>query len=282
MVAPMPISERELEDFKTWLVRYGRSKGTAAQYARNVRRAFEDGDPLSKLTDPDLSPKYLHLIKASLKAFSQFNDNSHLLLELQKVRLPPSRRRAAGVALSKSEWEALRQEIDDAAYLKEPTRAVLGMLACRGFRVGDVLRLKRKEVAKALKKEVLEYEGKGRKRLRFTVSPHWKPYLGTFVEHRDWDRVEDLISPGAEDRRKSAGKAVSRALEKCGTAIGLDPEELHPHLLRKTYATLYYGKCSDPELLRQHMQWQSVEVAMGYVKELSQKQLDAVADELFD
>lgn len=281
----MPIPQEELDSFKTWLVRYGRAPDTAAQYARNVRRAFEEEDPLDKLTDRDLSPKYLHLIKASLKAYSEFSGDSDLLLEVQKVRLPASRRRRGGVALSRDEWIALREEIDEWDRLKEPMRAELGMLVCRGFRSGDVLRLKRKEVTRALKKGVLEYEGKGRKRLQFAVSDNWKPYLEIFADHDKWERVEDLISPGAKEgptRRKAAGKAVARKLEKCGERIGLDPEDLHPHLLRKTYATLYYDKCRDPEMLRQHMQWASVEVAMGYVKERSQKELNAIADELFD
>lgn len=280
----MEISEDDLNDYQLWLRKYGRSKDTAEQYAMNVRRAYEAGGPLERLVDTDLSPKYLRLIQASLKTWAEFCKDDELSEELKLIKLPPAIRRKVSTPLTEKEWKNLRTEIEEASYLREPMRGELGMLACRGFRRGDVLRLKRKEVTNALRKGVLDYEGKGRKRLNFTVAPYWRGYLEIFASYKGWDRVEDLISPRTkpETRRASAGKAVDRALKKCGAKVGLDPQDIHPHLLRKTYATLYYQKCLDATMLQAHMQWSDVSTALGYVSAGSVGRLDAVADSLFD
>jgi integrase len=279
----MHVTEEDLDDYRAWLMKYGRNKDTADQYAVNVRRAYEAGGPMERLVDTDLSPKYLQLIKAALKGWAEFCKDGELTADLKKMKLPPALRRKESVPLTQEEWKNLRAEVEEASYLKDPMRAELGLLVCRGFRQGDVLRLKRKEVTSALRKGVLDYEGKGRKRLVFTVAPYWRHYLEIFVSYKDWNRVEDLISPRSKptNRRASAGKSVSRALERCGARVGLDPEDVHPHLLRKTYATLYFAKCLDPVKLQKHMQWSDVSTALGYVGAGKVEELDAIADSLF-
>jgi integrase len=280
----MEIESSPLEEYSAWLRKFGRSESTAEQYVVNVRRAYAAGGPFARLTDGDLSPKYLQLIKASLKTWAQFLGDEELLADIRKVRLPPAIRREEGVPLTVKEWKSLRSEIDSADYLKEPVRAELGMLVCRGFRVGDVLRIKRKEVTDALRKGVIDYEGKGRKRLLFTVAPSWRGYLEILASFKDWERVEDLICPKSKPgkvRRASSAKVITRALNKCAAIVGLDPDDVHPHLLRHTYATLFYEKCKDPVQLQHHMQWASISVAMAYVGRSSREQLDVIADSLF-
>lgn len=282
----MSIDQSELDGFESWLLRYGRGQDTADQYVKNVRLAFERGDPLRKLTDKDLSPKYLRLIKSSLAAFADYSEDDELAADLKRMKLPPALRRKESVPLSKEEWQDLRSEIAEASYLihREPLRAGLTMLVCRGFRRSDMLRIKRDEVRDALRKGVLDCEGKGRKRLRFTVADYWAGALETFDSNRsEWERVEDLICPKAkpESRRASAGKVISRMLKKCGGFVGLEPQDVHPHLLRKTYATLFYQSCQDPAKLQAHMQWESIEVAMGYVSAGNVEELDDIASGLF-
>lgn len=283
----MAIEQSELDRFESWLLRYGRGQDTADQYVRKVRLAFEHDDPLRKLVDKDLSPKYLRLIKSSLSAYADFSEDAELAADLKRMKLPPPKRRKEKVPLSEMEWRELRGEISEAVYLRhhEPIRAGLNMLVCRGFRVADMLRIKRNEVSDALRRGVLDCEGKGRKRLRFTVADYWADSLETFDRNlSDWDRVEDLICPKASDatRRASSGKAISRALKRCGKRVGLDEEDVHPHLLRHTYATLFYNQVKDPAKLQAHMQWDSIEVAMGYVNAGSVEELDSVAAGMFE
>lgn len=275
--------EHTLEGFHSWLRRYGRGESTADTYVNNVKRAFSQyDDPLEKLVE-DQSPKYLRVIRSSLRAWAEFVEDEDFTKELKKIRLPPARRVKEEPALTKKQWNRLRAEINDADYISDPVRGELGMLVNRGFRCGDVLRLKSSEVKEALRSGVLSYEAKGRRRLFFTVASSWREYLEIFADFKHWNRVEDLISPYAHEdtRKKSAGKAISRALGQCGGRIGIAPENMHPHLLRATYSTLYYRICQDPVKLQAHMQWASIETAMGYVQADDREELDSIAESLF-
>jgi len=273
-----------LEEFHGHLLRSGLGKSTADTYVANVRRAFDEyEDPVEKLVDRRLSPNYLHTIRASLRAWADFSDDAGLTADLSKksIRLPPALRQKEKPPLTKQQWIDLREEIEDSDRLADPVRGELGMLVNRGFRCGDVLRLKKTEVQNALSSGVLDYEGKGRKRLTFTVAKHWRPYLAIFADYDDWERVEDLVAPYShpDTRRASGGKAIARELEGCGNSIGIS--DLNPHLLRHTYATQYYRICKDPEKLRAHMQWASIETAMRYVREDNREELDSIAESMF-
>lgn len=271
----------DLQGFHSWLLRYGRSDGTADQYVAHVRRALELSDPLEKLVDRDLSANSLQTARAALKAYAAFCEDEELLKEISRVRLPPARRLHEEAALDKETWKELRAEIDGAEYLSDPMRGELGMLATRGFRCGDVLRLRRDDVAQALKSGILSYEAKGRRRLEFSVTKSWRGYLEIFADFSGWDHVWDLISPEAKKPKLAAAKAVERALEKCAEEIGVDTEDIHPHLLRKTYATYYYELCQDPVKLKDHMQWAKIETAMLYVQPFAHRELDAIAEKMF-
>lgn len=275
----------ELESFRSWLMKYGRSESTADQYAAHIRRAFELDDPMMRFSNRDLSPKYLRLTKAALKAWATFSEDASLLKEVDQLRLPPALRQKEDVPLTSDEWKGLRLEVDSAEYLCDPVRAALGLLVCRGFRCGDVLRLKRSEVVTGLRKGTLNFKGKGSKRLNFTITDSWRVYLEVFLDDKDWERVEDLVSPKSpkgKTRGKSAAQVLSRALDKCCSKAGISPEDMHPHLLRHTYATLFYDKCKNPAKLQVHMGWGDIKIAMGYVNAGNQEELDAVAESLFD
>jgi integrase len=75
---------------------------------------------------------------------------------------------------------------------------------------------------------------------------------------------------------------ITRSLEKCALNIGLDVDDVHPHLLRHTYATRYYEACQDPKKLQDHMSWANIATAMNYVGQSSREELDAIADAMFD
>jgi integrase len=276
----------QLEAFQVWLRKYGRTASTADRYAKCVSVSYKEyDDPTEKLIDDDLAPLYLRTLRAALKAWAEFHNNSDLAEELSKIRLPPGIRQAPKAPLSVEEWRILRKEINEGKWLtNEAMRAELGMMACRGFRVSDVLRIKKEEVEEALLQGVLAYQGKGRKRIEFTVAPIWRPYLEILAaQGGEWERVEDLISPKSKPkaRRASATRKVERTLIRCGKKAGIE-KSLHPHLLRHTYATRYYEACKDPMMLKEHMQWSNVNTALGYVDAGKVTELDKVASSLFE
>ncbi|MBT8453026.1 MAG: tyrosine-type recombinase/integrase [Deltaproteobacteria bacterium] len=276
---------KELGGFSAWLGDYGLDGGTIRLYVHDVKRAYAQGGPLRRLRDRELAPKTLRHIKAACRGFARFRGDDGLLTELDKIRLPAPIRKTAKVPLAREELFALVDEIDRADYLDEAMRAELGLMASRGFRCGDVLRLKRREVKAALRQGTLAYEAKGRRRLEFKVLGTFRPYLDLLVSHPRWERVEDLISPRAAEatRRQAAGRAAARALGLCGANVGI--EGLYPHRLRRTYAVEYLRALGpDPFAaikLQQHMQWASLQTAMGYVDHDRGSELDDVAESMW-
>jgi integrase len=279
------VKKRELQRFCEWLFDYGLSGGTVKLYRHDVKKAYAEGGPLKRLRNNDLAPKTLRHILAACRRWARFCNDEELLVELEKMRLPAPRRKTAKVPLARDDLFALLNEIDGADYLEEPMRAELGLMAARGFRCGDVLRLKRREVQSALRQGTLAYEAKGRRRLEFRVLPTFRSYLELLACEKRWERVEDLISPHAQEetRRDAAGRATARALEACGNEIGI--EGLYPHRLRRTYATEYLRALGpDPFAavkLQQHMQWASLQTAMGYVDHDRGQALDDVAERMW-
>jgi len=278
------VTDKSIDGFRQWLRRRGRGDGTVKSYLYQVRRCVEFEDPVERLLDTSKSPKYVHTIAAALRAWAKYTKDKELELELSEIRLPAAKRVKERSVLTKEEWKKLRSEIDEADYITDPVRAGLGIMANRGFRRGDVLRLRKPEIASALKTGTLVYEAKGRKRLSFPLNDHWGSYLELVMKtpkRVKWERVYDLVSPASKvgSRMDTAGSTLSRALTYCGEAVGID--EIHPHLLRKTYATYFYEACKDPVKLKDHMQWSNIETAMLYVAASNRGELEAVAESIF-
>ncbi|MDP2607264.1 MAG: site-specific integrase [Deltaproteobacteria bacterium] len=273
----MPTDE-ELQGFHKWLRKRGRCQGTADLYTYQVRRSYTGGeDPLDRLLDDTAAPKTLHSIASALRAWAQHTRNDALKHEISEISLPAASRISEKKVLTRKQWLDLRQEIDQADYIDDPVRGVLGLMAARGFRRGDVLRLTRDVIKDSFTSGTLTYVAKGRRRLSFPVTRHWEASLKLCYPRKD-ETVAECVSPG--HTLGAAEKTVSRALTACGEEVGI--AKINPHLLRKTYATYYYEACKDPVKLKDHMQWAAIETAMLYVAQSSQKDLEAVADTLFE
>jgi integrase len=276
-------------DFRDWLGEFGLSPGTIDVYARDVDIANGTGPGLiARLRDDELAPKTRRRILASARRWAEYTKNTRLTEQLKRLRLPPPRRKAAKVPLAREQLFALIDELGKGD-LEAPMRGVIGMMACRGFRCGDVLRLRRTELDAARAGGTLSYEAKGRRRIEFKLLKTYRRYLVQLADAPgDWDRVCDLIAPGGEDafkkRMRAAAKAVERELVKLGTRAGIG--SLHPHRLRRTYAVEYLRSMhGDPEALiklTQHMQWASMATAMEYVDHARGAELDDVAERIFD
>lgn len=278
----------ELLDFHDWLLDEGVSADTAEAYAGDVARSFRLADgPRDRLRDDELAPKTRRRILAAFRRWAQFQQDADLAEKLRRLgkRLPAPARKIPKNPLTREEWFTVLDEIDSADYLHDAMKAQLGMMASRGFRCADVLRLKRSEITAALSSGELNYQAKGARRLRFRVLDAYRPYLELLSDYRRYRRVEDLISPQSAEgrgRRRAASRAVERALIVVGQEVEID--ELYPHRLRRTYASEYLRALgNDPEALpklQQHMQWGSIATALEYVDHERGAQLDAVAEEM--
>jgi integrase len=280
----MPTDE-DFKAFEKWLDDRGRSRGTIGLYSNDIRAAFAAGGFPARLRDPRLAPKTRHRIRTAGRQWARRFGDTELEQLLRDFRLPKPRRATAKTPITRDELFALIDEIDRADYLQPAMRAVLGMLACRGFRIGDVLRLRRVELRAAVESGVLSFEAKAGARLEFRLLSTFKRHALTLANAGGkWSQVDALISPRAKrERRKAAARAVARSLTDVAVRCGI--YNLHPHRLRRTYAVEYLsGLAGDPDglmKLKQHMAWESIATVAEYVDHARGQQLDDAAERIF-
>ncbi len=284
----MEITDKTLAKFKVWLLERGRVEGTAETYIVNLRSCAADSKGLThRLVAGDLSPNSLRTNLAALRSWAMFTGDAALTKRLADIRLPPARGIHTKQPLSTPNLrdiirhlqtcpiELRRSGTTDASVASMAMRQVILIMAMRGFRSGDVLRIKRTEIIRALDTGKLIYEGKGRKRLEFSISPFRAP-LERLVEVKGWDRVRDLISTSENPRVASV--KVWRAARRTAQQIGIP--EMNPHRYRHTFATRYLERLQgDPAAiikLQQYMGWESMNTAARYVSAVSQDELDRI------
>lgn len=280
------MSDAQLHAFRAWIENQGLASTTAAMYEHDARSAAEIGFR-ARLRDESLAPKTLHRIRAAGRQWAKFRGDSELELVLKDFKLPAARRQTVKMPIERSQLLAIVDELARADYLATAMRAAIGLMACRGFRVGDVLRMRRIELVAAFETGVLSFLAKGRRRLEFGLVPSWEHHARSLVGLEGWTRVEDLISPKVDDeknRRKAAAKGVQRALTELAKRCGI--AKMYPHRLRRTYAVEYLRQhVGDPEALlklTQHMQWADESTALQYVNHVRGRELDAAGERIFE
>lgn len=283
-------SDAKLGEFRVWLVENGRSELTADYYAQYVARAAEHkSGVVGRLTERGSAPKTLHLIAAALRSYATFTEDGDLIVAVKRIRLPPAKRAKPRVELAYQAWGELVRAIQKDKKLRPVDRAVLEIMALRGLRIGDALRLRRSEIKDALRTGRLGYEAKGRSRLDYKMTPALEAALTTIDEiDAHWDRVVDLVSRSSKatgDKKIAAGRIrILRELKRIASGIRL--EGVYNHRLRRTYATHFVRKLKgDPQAimkLQAHMGWATPATAMQYVDAVNHEDLDILGEALVD
>ena len=272
----MPIAERKLEEFRDWMIERGRTAGTADLYVKNARSCGQDPKGLThRLIAGKLSPNTMRANLAALRAWALFTEDGALTKRLSDIRLPPPRRVQVKIPLERPDLKRLIQHLQTAA-MNEAKRLVLLIMALRGLRSGDVLRIRRAQVLAALVSGRLVYEGKGRKRMEIDAAPI-RPQLEALAAYPSrWSQVGDLVSTSEDPRTVS--RMILKAAKSAGKAAGIP--DLYPHRLRRTFATRYLEKLAgDPNALvklQRYMGWESLSTAARYVDSVSQDELEAI------
>jgi site-specific recombinase XerC len=287
----MKITDRSVASFRAWLAESGVTDGTIDDYVRDITQCVAAGGFIQRLTDNGLAPKTRRRTLTAARRWAEFSEDAELAKRLKpgRLRLPVANRKSVKTPLSRDQLFALVDEINHGSRIESKELvAVLGMMACRGFRCGDVLRLQRAELLEAKTTGVLAYEGKGRKRIEFRVTKNFRRYVNVLCESAgDWKRVDEIIAPNATNkwRRRAAAKQVAKALVAVGARCGIYGG-LHPHKLRRTYAVEFLRAMKgDPEALvklTQHMQWAAMSTALEYVNHDRSAELDAIAEKIFE
>ncbi len=278
----MPTSS-ELKPFRSWLLENGRSHGTARLYCINVERCLSHEDGVTARLVGKLAPKTKRTNLAALRSYADFTDDQALVKRLKRIKLPPADRVKTKVHLEVGDWQKVIAAVRTVR-MSAGKRAALLIICLRGLRCADVLRLRRKDVVEALRTGRLSGETKGQKRIEWTTQPI-KEALETLAAIDDWEEVTDLVVPKSmyQDpylRRHSAVTKLGKAMAKVA-----DHAELlgvHPHRLRRTYATHFvFSLKDDPRAilkLQKHMGWSDMTTAASYVDAVNREELDTLGE----
>lgn len=276
----MEISDKNLAKFRQWLLDRGRGDDTAALYLLNVRSCAADPKGIThRLVSGELAPNTAHANLAALRSWALFTRDAEFRTRLDDIRLPPARKVTSKLPLGAEDWRKVVRHLQTCTMRPAAMRHVLLIIAIRGFRAGDALRIRRTDVVRALDTGRLVYEGKGRKRIEISAAPIREP-LEALSKIKGWDRVRDLVATGTSPR--CAGRKVWRAALR--TAKGAGILKMNPHRYRHTFATRFLDELrGDPNAivkLQKYMAWESMNTAARYVDAVSSDELDQVGAEL--
>lgn len=269
----------ELDDFENSLIKRGRDPDTAALYKLHVQKAIENDaeDLLARFRNHSLSPNTKRSIKAALSAWARFTKDVELKELLEDYRLPPATRVHVKVPLTDAEWRALK-DILRVQEEKQPVDAAIALMALRGFRIGDVLRMRRADIINALQSGVLSFVAKGNKRLEFGMMKPLRPWFQYLASIKGWKQVVELIGPS--DR--AAKMCIRRRLARLAVEAGID-SPVYPHKLRRTVAVWFLNTVhGDLMKLKSWMQWASINVASTYVDYQNREALDQLAEDAME
>lgn len=272
----MEITDENLQKFRAWVIDRGRSEDTAKLYVLNIRSCHAHPDGITRrLVAGQLAPNTVRANLAALRAWALFSDDTQLAKRLGDLRLPPARRIRHKIPLDLDGWRTAIRHLQTCRMANEAMRCVLLLMAIRGFRSGDVLRMRREEIVRALDTGKLIYEGKGRKRMEFAIASFREP-LEALAKMPGWKRVRDLITTSANSR--VASTKVWRASRRTAAAVGI--LQMNPHRYRHTIATNYLAQLKgDPNAilkLQTYMGWESMNTAARYVDTIRKDELEDI------
>ena len=238
--------------------------------------------------DKGLAPKTRRRIRTVGIKWARFASDDKLERTLREFQLPTAKRSTVKTPLERDQLEALITEIETADGLSDAERAVLGMIACRGFRIGDVLRLKRAELRAARDRGVLAFRAKGENRLEFkliaTFAKHALALAGAKGEGATVRRA-DRAEVQERDRSPQVGGASHRA--QAGAAGGPLQHRRHPpapaapHLRHRVPEGLE-GRPRRTDQAPAAKAWDSITTVAEYVDHARGLEFDQAAERIFE
>ncbi len=218
---------RDLADFSAWLERSpaDASPDDLAGYVASLRAAGRAGTTIARRVAA-LRSFYRHQMLLGART-----DNPAAELEL------PRRRRTLPRTLSAGEAERLIEAASGAGPRALRDRALVELLYGAGLRVSEAVGLDRSAVD--LEQRLVRCLGKGSKERIVPIGREaveaLRRYLARGRPYLDKRRRAELFL-------NAQGGALTRAgafliLRRLAAAAGLEPERVHPHLLRHSFAT---------------------------------------------
>lgn len=237
----------DLEDFERWLLEegYARTSVTKVKADVSVMAAHGAHPPNTQQLE-----QRLQSLRHSWRCYEDY------CVEMNQDNVlpepPPPPRSARGrkrktrkrlrlaESIPDNEWRALLAQVEADSSVEG---RVLDVICSTALRIGDVLRVRRDDIDRGLKRDdgITRIEVKGAKELVISVRGgaelEWRRLRAKL---RPGQMVCAAVSPGASDPEDWTGagaayRRVSRRLKALGEAAGVS-ERLHPHRIRRTVA----------------------------------------------
>lgn len=271
--------------FAAWLLERGRSPLTARAYVTQLREAWLASETLeARLVRKDLAPKSRQVAKFAIKAWYRFQQDRAKLEAIDDYRLPRGERVTVKSELAFDVWKRLVDQIAKAPASGVKYAALL--LALRGFRVGDVMRMTPADIKQGLDKGKITFLAKGGRRLTYDVMNVQDALEGLrafgAMHLPRWTSVGELCGLGAKKAVAAGLTRLRRALHRWASDIGVTG--VYPHVFRRTYATYFLKEMHhDPQALiklQRHMGWADIATAALYADHVAADELTATAKRL--
>lgn len=258
--------------FEQWLKKNNYREGTITVTLRKINAAEVafDGEKDLPQSSLDAARRYV-----AFAAAEGFDDDFTAWLNEQgaegvtrKLAAKPKRRKLEARSFTETDWIKIREHV---AKSSDPRDVIVAAMATTSLRIGDVLRIPRKEIERGLASGSMQIERKG----------------GTYIEVpigvlEPWDALSALMSatkPKADTvaallypekpRTDSDGapyKQVARRLKELGELLGLEGR-VHLHRIRRTVAVRALETTNDIRDVQELMGHANVQSTYRYVDE---------------
>jgi integrase len=286
----MDVTPKTLEKFRESLEERGLADGTQRMYVVLVRACAEHPRGMTaRLIDDSLAAKSRRANRAALLSWAGFADDDALAKRVKRIKLPPPTRAKPKIPLEHAQWRRLVHEIRTSKTLDDnpALRSALLLVAMRGIRMSDAIRVRRVDVISALRTDRFAFFAKGNRRIEHSAAPVKEALVALSKIREQWVQVEDLLvttkckSTGYA-KRHAAYVRMDRALRQLAKKCGI--RDVHGHRFRRTYATAFIKALGpDPQALQKlvvHVGWTSITTASGYVDAVNREELDKVGADL--
>jgi integrase/recombinase XerD len=256
--------ERLFSDFEAAAQARGLALRTVEHYADVLRRVLLGFCRRESLQPRDLTKRHLERLAAELlqagrsrqsvktymSAINRFLAWCHEEGELDKVRGPqPTVERRVLDVLSRDEI----QRIEDAA-TTERDKLLVRVLADTGIRVGELRRLRARDLVTQGRERYLRVRGKGAKERLVPITPGLHVRLDRYVRRERpacWtDRLFVTLTRGRSgDYEPISETSIQHLMRLLGRKAGLD-KRVHPHLFRHSLATNLLRRRVNPVQVR--------------------------------
>ena len=276
--------DKEVAQYRAWLISRGR-ESSANKYCRHVRRwLYEPEVYEDQIINKRYSPNYRRSLVASLRSWANYSEDVELLRWLSDLKLPAAAPKGSREPIPFKKWRQIQSLIRNATFLEDPEIYVCGIVAARGIRCGDVLRLTYRDIRDAVRTGVLRFQGKGERWQEYNAAlfmPQLKGLKSLYWEGKErvWEHI------GSTSSQESAGRRIRRAFDLIAEHAKLPTKELYAHRFRHTYATYFLQEMAgNPEaifLLQQQMGWTQLNTASNYLRRSRRDELNELESRMF-